>query len=80
MSNNVACEVSLDSLFGRHCAVLGTTGGGKSWTMAKLMEQVQDKTSNKVILIDATGEYKDISNAGHCIVGEDSFFRILNYQ
>ena len=73
-SNNIACEVSLDSLFGRHCAVLGTTGGGKSWTMAKLMEQIQDKTSNKIILIDATGEYEDISNAGHCIVGEDSFF------
>lgn len=73
-SNNIACEVSLDSLFGRHCAVLGTTGGGKSWTMAKLMEQIQDKTSNKIILIDATGEYEDISNADHCIVGEDSFF------
>ena len=73
-SNNVACEVSLDSLFGRHCAILGTTGGGKSWTMAKLMEQVQDKTSNKIILIDATGEYKDISVADHCIVGEDSYF------
>ena len=73
-SNDVDCKISLNSLFGRHCAVLGTTGGGKSWTMAKLMEQVQDKTYNKIILIDATGEYKDISNADHCIVGEDSYF------
>ncbi len=73
-SNDVDCKISLDALFGRHCAVLGTTGGGKSWTMAKLMEQVQDKTYNKIILIDATGEYKDISNADHCIVGEDSYF------
>lgn len=73
-SNDVNCKISLDALFGRHCAVLGTTGGGKSWTMAKLMEQVQDKTYNKIILIDATGEYKDISNADHCIVGEDSYF------
>jgi hypothetical protein len=24
-----------ESLFGRHCAVLGATGGGKSWTVAK---------------------------------------------
>lgn len=73
-SNNVACEVSLGSLFGRHCAVLGTTGGGKSWTMAKLMEQIQDKTSNKIILIDATGEYASLSNANHCIVGEETYF------
>lgn len=73
-SSEVACEVSLDSLFGRHCAVLGTTGGGKSWTMAKLMEQIQDKTVNKIILIDATGEYDSLSSAEHCIVGENSYF------
>lgn len=73
-SNNVECNISLDALFGRHCAVLGTTGGGKSWTMAKLMEQVQSKTHNKIILIDATGEYVKLSNAEHCIVGEDSYF------
>lgn len=28
-SNNALCNISLNSLFGRHCAVLGTTGGGK---------------------------------------------------
>lgn len=73
-SGDVACEVSLDSLFGRHCAVLGTTGGGKSWTMAKLIEQVQIKTDNKIILVDATGEYQNLSNVEHCIVGENTYF------
>lgn len=73
-SNNVACEVSLDSLFGRHCAVLGTTGGGKSWTMAKLMELIKEKTSNKIILLDATGEYATLTNAKHCVMGKDTFF------
>jgi hypothetical protein len=74
VSNNVECNISLDALFGRHCAVLGTTGGGKSWTMAKLMEQVQSKAHNKIILIDATGEYKGLPNLKHCIVGKDSYF------
>lgn len=73
-SNNVACEVSLDSLFGRHCAVLGTTGGGKSWTMAKIMELIKDKASNKIILIDATGEYANLTNAKHCVMGKDTYF------
>ncbi|MDR1761388.1 MAG: ATP-binding protein [Bacteroidales bacterium] len=59
-ANNAECKISLNSLFGRHCAVVGTTGGGKSWTVSKLIESIKDKTNNKVILIDATGEYKDI--------------------
>ena len=43
-ANNAICNISLDSLFGRHCAVIGTTGGGKSWTVAKLMEQIRRLT------------------------------------
>lgn len=61
-SNEQECQVSLDSLFGRHCAVLGTTGGGKSWTVAKLIELYTQYTQNKCILIDATGEYSSISD------------------
>jgi energy-coupling factor transporter ATP-binding protein EcfA2 len=61
-SNNAICNISLNSLFGRHCAVLGTTGGGKSWTVAKLLELTSKFTNNKCILIDATGEYNSISD------------------
>jgi uncharacterized protein len=49
-------NVSSQALFGRHCAVVGTTGGGKSWTVAKLIESVLEN-KGKAILIDATGEY-----------------------
>lgn len=59
-SNGQECHVSLDSIFGRHCAVLGTTGGGKSWTVAKLIELYSEHTKNKCILIDATGEYSEV--------------------
>ena len=72
-SNNAICNVSLDSLFGRHCAVVGTTGGGKSWTVAKLIEQVVQYTNNKVILIDATGEYESLTSKS-CLLGVDSYF------
>ena len=76
-SNNAICNVSLDSLFGRHCAVVGTTGGGKSWTVAKLIEQVVQYTNNKVILIDATGEYESLTSKS-CLLGEDSYFPYQN--
>lgn len=49
-------KVNLQSIFGRHCAVVGTTGGGKSYTISKLLESLI-ATGNKAILIDATGEY-----------------------
>lgn len=58
-------HVNLQSLFGRHCAVVGTTGGGKSYTVSKLLELLS-KNKTKSILIDATGEYngnyKDLLN------------------
>ena len=62
-SNDSLCNISLNSLFGRHCAVLGTTGGGKSWTIAKLLELLSSQTENKCILIDATGEYSSLSES-----------------
>lgn len=76
-SNDSPCNVSLNALFGRHCAVVGTTGGGKSWTVAKLMEEVREKTGAKIILIDATGEYEGIEDEG-CVVGDNAFFSFKN--
>lgn len=45
-----------ERLFGRHCAILGTTGGGKSYSLARLVEE-SAKHRCKVIVIDAVGEY-----------------------
>ncbi len=72
-SNDAICNISLNALFGRHCAVVGTTGGGKSWTVAKLIESINEHTNNKIILIDATGEYKSITTNG-VVFGEDTSF------
>ena len=47
-------------LFGRHCAVLGATGGGKSWTVARLLEGCR-RYRSRVVLIDATAEYSSMS-------------------
>ena len=52
--------ITPERLFGRHCAVLGATGGGKSYTVSRLIEECLHHSS-KVILIDATGEYRDFS-------------------
>ena len=64
-------SIKPERLFGRHCAILGATGGGKSWTTARIIEECI-KHRAKLILIDATGEYRDFSGDGvrHCHLGE----------
>ena len=73
-------KINLQSIFGRHCAVVGTTGGGKSYTVSKLIESLI-ATGNKAILIDATGEYSNYANQPYCtskILGDDCFFHYRN--
>lgn len=75
-------ELSQQALFGRHCAVVGTTGGGKSYTVSRLLEgMIENK--NKAIIIDPTGEYSnfDIDTKIACkpiILSSDAFFHYSN--
>jgi hypothetical protein len=50
--------------------LLGATGGGKSWTIARLVEQAS-RNNAKVLLLDATGEFHTLdSGVNHIQVGE----------
>lgn len=60
-SLNTTVSLTPEALFGRHCAVLGTTGGGKSWTVARLVEEIV-RLNGKAILFDATGEFKALKD------------------
>lgn len=64
-------RVTPEKLFGRHCAILGSTGGGKSWTTAKIIEECARYKNSKVILIDATSEYRslNVANTDHFHLG-----------
>lgn len=62
-SGSLPVRVTPDKLFGRHCAILGTTGAGKSWTIARLVEECS-KLKSKVILVDATGEFRTFVGDG----------------
>jgi hypothetical protein len=58
-----------ERLFGRHCAILGATGGGKSWTIARLIEELRQHRA-KAILFDATGEFYTLtSGVKHVYIG-----------
>ena len=60
-----------ERLFGRHCAILGATGTGKSWTLARLTEQ-SARYFAKIILFDSTGEFHTLnSGVRHVHIGSD---------
>ncbi len=61
---NVVVGVPSDkkSVLPRHTAVLGTTGGGKSTTIARFIQQAQ-AANLAVILLDVEGEYTHLHEA-----------------
>lgn len=66
-----AVEAMPEDLFGRHLAVIGATGGGKSWTIARLVEE-SARFRSKVILFDASGEYYPLTHGvRHIYLGND---------
>ncbi len=59
-------------LFGRHCAILGATGGGKSWTVARLLGEVA-RHKGKAVLFDPSGEFSTLSDrVRHVYLGKES--------
>jgi len=64
ITGDIGCQIRVapEELFGRHCAILGSTGGGKSWTTAKIIEECSKFPNSKIILIDATSEYRSLPN------------------
>ena len=60
LASNSSLTVFLDptNLFGRHSAILGQTGSGKSWTVASLVQKtVQVMPKAHIIILDLHGEY-----------------------
>ncbi len=82
LTNGLETNLPLNpnQLFGRHCAIVGTTGGGKSYTISRILEEFLHLNKSKAILIDATGEYEnfyDLENVKTVKFGandEDTFF------
>jgi hypothetical protein len=58
-ADGVSINLSAEKLFGRHCGIFGATGGGKSWTLTTLLNEIK-KAGGRAILFDPTGEFAEI--------------------
>ncbi|MGN4960909.1 ATP-binding protein [Aeromonas veronii] len=53
-----------NKFFQRHAFIGGSTGAGKSWTTAKIIEQVAELKSANAIIFDLHGEYSPLKHNG----------------
>ena len=59
-SDNMPALIDINKLISRHCAIVGSTGTGKSTTVAGLINALIDNNqfpSSRIVLIDIHGEY-----------------------
>lgn len=54
-----------NKFFQRHAALVGSTGCGKSWAVASILEKASPLPSANVIVFDLHGEYGKLSYARH---------------
>lgn len=53
-----------NKFFQRHAVVVGSTGSGKSWSVARILEQVAELPNANAILFDIHGEYAPMRSDG----------------
>lgn len=64
LDENAEAWLDGNKLFQRHAVIVGSTGSGKSWTVAKLLEQIAKLPSANVIVFDIHGEYAPLNGSG----------------
>ena len=55
-------ETSTDKFFQRHAAILGSTGSGKSWAVALILERAAKLKFPNIIVFDMHGEYAPLAD------------------
>lgn len=60
MDDGAAAYLDGNKFFQRHAAILGSTGSGKSWTVASILEKAAALPSSNLIVFDLHGEYRNL--------------------
>ena len=61
VSESLDAKIDLDKLISRHCVIVGSTGSGKSNSVAVLLQSIANREfpSSRILVIDPHGEYND---------------------
>ena len=64
LDENAEAWLDGNRFFQRHAVIVGSTGSGKSWSVARILEQVAGLPNANAILFDIHGEYRPITGKG----------------
>lgn len=67
MDINADAVLDGNKFFQRHAAVLGSTGSGKSWCIANILEKASELNYANILVFDMHGEYKSLSEGSESI-------------
>ena len=71
-ASNQSVEAILDGnkFFQRHAAIVGSTGSGKSFSVANILEKTNALEYSNIIIFDLHGEYNELSYAKQIKIGD----------
>jgi DNA helicase HerA-like ATPase len=64
LDDKAEAHINGNRFFQRHAVVVGSTGSGKSWTIAQILEQVASLPSANAVILDVHGEYANLAGDG----------------
>lgn len=64
LDENAVAYLNGNKFFQRHAFIGGSTGAGKSWTTARIIEQVAELKNSNAIIFDLHGEYSPLQGNG----------------
>ena len=64
LDENATAILNGNKFFQRHAVVVGSTGSGKSWTVAQILEHIASLPNANSIVFDIHGEYRPLSKKG----------------
>ena len=67
MDSNADAVLDGNKFFQRHAAILGSTGSGKSWCVANILEKASRLKYSNIIVFDMHGEYTKLSEGANKI-------------
>jgi len=70
-NKDVVAILDGNKFFQRHACIVGSTGSGKSYTVANMLEKINKLKYSNVILYDLHGEYNELSYAEHIKISSD---------
>ena len=62
VSTSLNAKIDMDKLISRHCAILGSTGSGKSNAVGVILNAIANKNfkSSRILVVDPHGEYNNV--------------------